>query len=163
MNCEDVRSLLQEHLDGRLTPEVRGHVENHLRGCAACRRELALLTEVVAAIESYPLVPEPSHLTARIMAQVEATRPVRPRFWLGWADVVFMLGFAGATALVLGVLIPGLSASVPGLVRYLLPFADALSPVLEQSISILRASLLWALLGLAVTVAALESRSLFEG
>jgi len=124
---------------------------------------LALLTEVVAAIESYPLVPEPSHLTARIMAQVEATRPVRPRFWLGWADVVFMLGFAGATALVLGVLIPGLSASVPGLVRYLLPFADALSPVLEQSISILRASLLWALLGLAVTVAALESRSLFEG
>jgi len=123
---------------------------------------LTLLTEVVAAIESYPLVPEPPHLTAQIMAQVEATRLSRPRFWLGWADAVLMLGFAGVTAFLLG-LVPTWLTGAPSVVTHLVPFAGALPPVLEQTISILRASLLWALLGLVVAVAALESRSLFEG
>ena len=48
MKCEEVRELLPEHLLGVLDPDAEQAMKRHLRGCAACRAELASLGEGLA-------------------------------------------------------------------------------------------------------------------
>jgi hypothetical protein len=50
MNCEEVRDLLPEHLLGSLDDVRRAQIDRHLRGCGICRRELAALSDGVAAL-----------------------------------------------------------------------------------------------------------------
>jgi putative zinc finger protein len=45
VECDDVREHLAEHLLGSLPEDEEGQVRRHLRGCMACRRELAVLDE----------------------------------------------------------------------------------------------------------------------
>jgi anti-sigma factor (TIGR02949 family) len=35
-NCKDSINLLQDYLDGELTPEDAQHLREHLQGCAPC-------------------------------------------------------------------------------------------------------------------------------
>lgn len=35
-NCKDSINLLQDYLDGELSPEEQQHVKEHLQGCAPC-------------------------------------------------------------------------------------------------------------------------------
>ena len=42
MNCSDFRSILVEHLDGRLAPDAEAAAHSHLDSCPGCRREAEL-------------------------------------------------------------------------------------------------------------------------
>src|SRR5947207_1804402 len=48
MSCDEVRELLPEHLLGVLEPDPERAVSRHLRGCGACRAELASLGQGLA-------------------------------------------------------------------------------------------------------------------
>jgi hypothetical protein len=61
MNCEDVQTLLPDYYDDMLSPITRYAVQNHLRTCEACGKELheiSLLFESIAG--SDPENPSPA-------------------------------------------------------------------------------------------------------
>ena len=107
MRCDEVRELLPEHLLGVLEPDAEQAVARHLRGCAACRAELAslgqgLATFARAAHQSDP----PEGLRDRVLAVLEEERaetpavvPLRRRFSAQLlAQAALVVALAGALA-----------------------------------------------------------------
>lgn len=75
------RDRLPDLLHDRLSPSERREVEGHLRGCADCRAELALLRDLRATMAHSPSVD-----VARVSAAIPAYRaPATPprRAWRG--------------------------------------------------------------------------------
>jgi anti-sigma factor RsiW len=108
MHGNDMHASLQAYADGELSPERAAHLERHIASCAECQAEWARLQAVTEALESWPLVTEPGHLAASVMARVRA-RPAPPRFRHRWSDVAISAmggGLAFVTALVLRYLSP---------------------------------------------------------
>src|SRR5438309_2088141 len=74
-----MRDQLAEHLLGTLDPQDELAVRGHLRGCAQCRRELAMLEEGLstfarAAHQASP----PEELRERVLAVLEEEHADRP-------------------------------------------------------------------------------------
>ena len=44
MNCQDYEAMLPAYVDGELSEEDRGKLQEHLSGCPRCRAQLAELT-----------------------------------------------------------------------------------------------------------------------
>ncbi|HEY3570631.1 MAG TPA: zf-HC2 domain-containing protein [Thermoanaerobaculia bacterium] len=55
LHCGEVLADLSEHLDGRLSLDRAERIDEHLAGCAECRR---LLDEVTAAVRVVRQLPE---------------------------------------------------------------------------------------------------------
>jgi len=53
MNCDQVREKLIDLVYGELAGPEAAAVEEHLRGCAACRAELARLRRARAALAKF--------------------------------------------------------------------------------------------------------------
>ena len=72
MKCEDAREHLAEHLLGTLDPELDERIATHLRGCAACRGEMAALAEGVGSFAraSHDREP-PEELRARVLSVLQ--------------------------------------------------------------------------------------------
>lgn len=89
----EIRDLLPDLLHGRLDGAARNRAEAHLRDCAECRRELALLGSLRAA------APSPRVDVGRIVAALPAYR--RRRSWMApaWriAAAVVFLAVGGST------------------------------------------------------------------
>ena len=69
----EIRDLLPDLVNDRLTPERRREVEAHVRGCADCQEEVALLRTMRTALRRAPTVD-----AAAIAASIPAYRaPVR--------------------------------------------------------------------------------------
>jgi len=94
MHCLDVQPDLEAYVDGELSLERAAFLEQHLARCDECRAELARLQAVVDALETWPLMAEPAHLKARVMAQVQP-HPALPRFRVHWSDLAISLAGAG--------------------------------------------------------------------
>ena len=72
MNCQNFELDIDDYVDERLAPEPRARLEEHLRGCAACRAladDLRTLFDAIDTLE--PQRPSP-HVWTRIAAAVEA-------------------------------------------------------------------------------------------
>lgn len=82
MKCAEVKPLLQDFLDGRLSRERADQVRTHVASCAACSRELDLYSQVFAALdtESMPDV----QLADAVMARIHVQRSAASR-WSVWA------------------------------------------------------------------------------
>lgn len=93
--CEEVRERLSAWLDGELSEEGRAQVAAHLESCAACRRELAQLTALNAALAELAAPPVPLGLAERVLARVQPSR----RFW--WQNLAL------AASLVMGLVLGG--------------------------------------------------------
>jgi anti-sigma factor RsiW len=52
--CVEIVELLTEYLEGSLPPDEVAAIDEHLRGCAACRRYLDQLRTTVVALGSLP-------------------------------------------------------------------------------------------------------------
>jgi len=92
--CPGVTEQLSAYLDGELDEARRNAVAAHLQICAACRRELELLTALEGALGSLA-APAPPDLTARVLARLHRRR--RP--W--WQNLAL------AASLVLGIILGG--------------------------------------------------------
>ena len=107
MTCDEVREQLADHLLGTLQPDVDASVRRHVRGCAACRADMATLADGVStlAAASHDVTP-PAELRSRVLAVLdeEWSEPgresprtrVAPRAWRVAAAVT--LGVAVAWA-----------------------------------------------------------------
>jgi len=89
---------LSAHLDGRLSPDRARRLEEHLRSCDSCRRKLADLRALAAALREMPDAPVPRSF-ALTPEQVRGVGPVRPYAPVGRLYPVFRN--AAAAALVL--------------------------------------------------------------
>lgn len=72
MTCDEVREQLADHLLGTLQPDVDSAVRRHVRGCAACRADMATLADGVStlAAASHDVTP-PAELRPRVMAVLD--------------------------------------------------------------------------------------------
>ncbi len=106
MKCDEVRDQLAEHLLGTLDEPADLEVRRHLRGCAACRREMVALADGVSTFaRAAHEVEPPPELKERVLSAIQDDRadsapsaPVRrsPAAWLAIAALVVLL--AGSLA-----------------------------------------------------------------
>ena len=68
--CRDIESLLPLYAEDALTDAERLAVEQHLKVCAKCQKELAYLEKAGQMVRKTPAVEEPPWLRQKIMAQV---------------------------------------------------------------------------------------------
>ena len=61
-----------------VTPDERVRAEQHLAGCAACRRELAVVREGLAALAGAVPVQPPAHLRATVLARLDEVPQLPP-------------------------------------------------------------------------------------
>jgi anti-sigma factor RsiW len=74
----EMRELLPEYLNGRLSASHRAEVEGHLRGCADCTAELETIRLVREIYE-----PAPAIDVARIVSALPSRQTMRPqRSWV---------------------------------------------------------------------------------
>ena len=78
--CEEIRELLNAHLDGELSVEDRRRVEEHLAACEACRRELAGTERVWRALGVLESIQPAGDLAERVFRRVLTTRRAE-RVW----------------------------------------------------------------------------------
>ncbi len=95
MKCPEIQDHLSAWLDGELAPEVAAGVARHLESCAGCRRELAQLEALEAALGSLPDAALPPGLPEKVKARLP--RPRRR----GWQSLAL------AACLVLGIFLGG--------------------------------------------------------
>jgi anti-sigma factor RsiW len=89
-----MRERLSAWLDGELTQEERREMAAHLEVCAACRRELALLERLDAALGRLE-APTPAGLADGVLDRLKPRR----RYW--WQSL------AMAASLILGIALGG--------------------------------------------------------
>ena len=76
-DCDTMRDLLPAFVRGELLPHETACAEYHLKACADCRDEQALV-----ALMQDVLVPVPAGLEARVVMAVRANARVAPRRWV---------------------------------------------------------------------------------
>ncbi|MFH1144379.1 MAG: zf-HC2 domain-containing protein [Candidatus Eisenbacteria bacterium] len=74
MSCRERQDGLQAYLAGELTGAESHLLEEHLRGCPACRRDLAAYRMILEALPVIPDPPLPADLHGRVMASWRAQK-----------------------------------------------------------------------------------------
>ena len=129
ITCARARGWLNLYVDGRLPLGRLRALEEHVLGCAACRRELVMLEGIHEAlrgdaVEAAEAPPEPAELHTLIMARIAAYEALRREtrvavaaakavsagasFGLRWADALLAAALATLSTLVFVLLDPGL-------------------------------------------------------
>jgi anti-sigma factor RsiW len=93
-----VRDLLPDYLHDRLDANDRTEVEAHLRSCADCRTELALLAELRGALRRAPAVD-----VSAIAAAIPPYRRVGRRWSANWriaASITLLVAGGASVALI---------------------------------------------------------------
>lgn len=88
------REDLSAYLDGQLSAQEKGRLEDHLSDCAACRRELDELRAVVDAVKSLPAAPVPRSFAIEPAAAPRPALMARPSLALGALSAAAVVLFA---------------------------------------------------------------------
>jgi len=67
LHCGEVLADLSEHLDGRLSRDRAERIDEHLAGCAGCRRFDGEVTAVVRALRQLPDEPLDPEVEERLL------------------------------------------------------------------------------------------------
>lgn len=86
MDCQQVRLLLSELLDGRIVDAERREVRSHLARCGECALHLGQLEAARNTLRAMPARPVPAHVSfsLRAMASREAARRRYYAGFSGW-------------------------------------------------------------------------------
>jgi anti-sigma factor RsiW len=89
MNCTHLEELINDYVDGQLSEDEWHDVEQHLKGCAACRRSLEQLRGLVDQAAALPKeIPPSRDLLPGIRRVVEAAGAPQARgAWMWWASL----------------------------------------------------------------------------
>jgi anti-sigma factor RsiW len=94
MSCELVERDLDAYIDRELDAEASAVVREHVRTCAACRRQLAQRETLSRLVQRAPYYSAPDRLRARVLAQ--SSRSTSARRVLTWAAAAVLVLSAGA-------------------------------------------------------------------
>jgi anti-sigma factor RsiW len=94
MSCELAERDLDAYLDRELDAETSAAVREHVRMCAACRRQLAEREALSRLVRGAPYYSAPDRLRARVLGQ--STRSNSVRRVLIWAAAAVLVLSAGA-------------------------------------------------------------------
>ena len=94
MSCELVERDLDAYLDRELDAEASAALREHVRTCAACRRQLAQRETLSRLVRRAPYYSAPDRLRARVLAQ--STRSTSVRRVLPWAAAAVLVLSVGA-------------------------------------------------------------------
>ena len=100
MNCKELETLLHPYLDGELDADQRRGVEEHLKGCPSCTRQLATFRAIHQALQSADYRYQASDtLKQRLHRELEkaAAREARPK-WPRWAAAAAVAVLAAGLA-----------------------------------------------------------------
>ena len=82
MNCQEVKELFSDYLDGRLAPSEVLQLEEHAKGCSACGRDLAQLRATISLMSSLGEIETSPDFLAQVNRKIDSGRNPS-RFW-GW-------------------------------------------------------------------------------
>jgi len=86
MKCDELINFFSAYLDDEIDADGRRMIEEHLAGCARCRREMEQISQSMKLLSAHlpELEPTPS-LWAGIVDRIEAApATVHPGFWRSW-------------------------------------------------------------------------------
>jgi anti-sigma factor RsiW len=180
ITCARARGWLNLYVDGRLPLGRLRALEEHVLGCAACRRELVMLEGVREALHegAAEVAPEPAELHMLIMARIAAYEAARREaqaavaaakavgagagasFGLRWADALLAAALATLSTLLFVLLDPGLRVAVPAALLRSFPGVAALLSAPGPGAVAWAAWLVWIVagVGLALLFAGAEVR-----
>jgi anti-sigma factor RsiW len=99
MSCQTIKEQFDERIDGRLRASQQTAFDEHLAGCADCRREWQAYANTWAALERHTGIEPSFGFVERTLRRLDEPQVVRTWFWqpsFRWAALT-------ATVLVLGV------------------------------------------------------------
>lgn len=105
MNCQEVRLLLSEYLDGEIEESARDVVGKHLAACEDCSRELEAMRCAVRMLSSVDEIRPPEGLLERIEAATVGRPTIGSRLKDVFAPVPAYLRWAGASVAVVAILL----------------------------------------------------------
>lgn len=76
LHCGEVLADLTEHLDGRLRLDRAERIDEHLTGCAECRRLLDAVTAAVRVVRRLPEEPLPPEVEERLLEALRGEAPL---------------------------------------------------------------------------------------
>jgi hypothetical protein len=82
MNCAEVTSLASEYLDRRLDKNQAADLEEHLRGCPGCRREMSELKATISLVSALEPVEAPPDFVVQINRRIDAAERKGILKWL---------------------------------------------------------------------------------
>lgn len=86
MDCEAIRNLFSDYVDRNLGVELKEALDQHLKRCSACSRELNRFTSTVQLLSRLPEIPAPPDFLLSVRKRLERTPPWRQRLVsLDWA------------------------------------------------------------------------------
>ncbi len=71
MDCDEIRPFLDDFAEGELKPPHRQQVEEHLKTCPLCRKELASIRRVIRLLKESGQVEEPSDFLQQVRQRIE--------------------------------------------------------------------------------------------
>ena len=83
MSCQEITILLNDYLDGVLSPTQKQEVEAHLKECSTCQELLSNLQQVRVTLREFPQISVPPSLAEKLY-QIPAKKKAKWPTWLGW-------------------------------------------------------------------------------
>ncbi|BDI31296.1 hypothetical protein CCAX7_33470 [Capsulimonas corticalis] len=111
--CENLRPMILEHSDGRLSPKLRERVESHLSDCAACQafaRDMRLIARGVASLPSKQTTPDFDARLAARLAEAQRAAAAKP----AWRRAMESIFATPSQALKPGLALCGAAAALGG-------------------------------------------------
>jgi len=103
MECEFIRNFLEPYAAGQASAREAALVEEHVKACPACGRELGWIRGLKASLRAAPRPAIPDDLRAQLMRQARsmagaARRPAAREPWRAAIGFGFASAFAAAAA-----------------------------------------------------------------
>ena len=92
MNCQQTQNMLDDYLDGNLSPIQLSHVESHLHECGECQHVYSQAQQLATRLKDMPIEPASADFEQRM------TELLQPAAKEKSGSQHFMQGFASAIA-----------------------------------------------------------------
>ena len=92
MNCQQTQNMLDDYLDGNLSPIQLSHVQSHLHECGECQHVYSRAKQLATRLKDMPVEPASADFEQRMLGLLQAEAREKP------SSQHFMQGFATAIA-----------------------------------------------------------------
>jgi hypothetical protein len=95
MNCEEVQALLPDYYDDELSPITRYGIQKHLKGCAACSKELEEISLLFVKMAASPIEIPPESVKEGFYQMLEAEMKKEEKKRASWMGKILSIrGFS---------------------------------------------------------------------